>query len=285
MSKRDCYEVLGVNKSASDKEIKKAYKKLAMKYHPDRNPDNPVAENNFREVKSAYEIVGDEEKRQQYDDFGHGAFDENGQGRQGRGGFGQHGGGFDDIFGGMFNQRQQQQRYQPQPEKGSDIIATVEITLEEAVEGCVQEIKLPNNPDLLQVTIPAGIDEGQRVRVNGKGNPGSLGGGFGDLLVEVNLVEHDVFRREGRDLHCLIETPFTTAALGDSLKVPTFAGFINIKIPQGTQAGRKFRIKGKGVKAMKGDLVGDLIYEVIIPTPTTLSDQQRTLLEQLAELS
>ena len=164
-------------------------------------------------------------------------------------------------------------------------IVTVEITLEEAVEGCVQEIKLPNNPDLLQVTIPAGIDEGQRVRVNGKGNPGSLGGGFGDLLVEVNLVEHDVFRREGRDLHCLIETPFTTAALGDSLKVPTFAGFINIKIPQGTQAGRKFRIKGKGIKAMKGDLVGDLIYEVIIPTPTTLSDQQRTLLEQLAELS
>jgi len=287
MSKRDCYEVLGVSKSASDKEIKKAYKKLAMKYHPDRNPDNPVAENNFREVKSAYEIVGDAEKREQYDDFGHGAFDENGQGRQGGfgGGFGQQGG-FDDMFGGMFGQRQQQQqRYQPQPEKGSDIIATVEISLEEAVDGCVQEIKLPNNPVLLEVTIPAGIDNGQRVRVSGKGNPGSLGGGYGDLLVEVSLAEHDVFRREGRDLYCMIDTPFTTAALGGSLKVPTFTGFINIKIPQGTQVGRKFRIKGKGIKSMKGDLIGDLIYEVTIPMPTTLSDQQRVLLEQFAELS
>ncbi|PKF60415.1 molecular chaperone DnaJ [Psychromonas sp. psych-6C06] len=287
MSKRDCYEVLGVSKSASDKEIKKAYKKLAMKYHPDRNPDNPVAENNFREVKAAYEILGDEEKRQQYDDFGHSAFDENGHGRQGgfgHGGFGQAGGGFDDMFGGMFGQRQQQQ-YRPQPEKGSDIIATVEITLEEAVEGCVQEIKLPNNPVLLKVTIPAGIDKGQRVRVNGKGNPGTLGGPHGDLLVEVSLAEHDTFKREGRDLYCDIDTPYTTAALGGSLKVPTFAGFINIKIPEGTQAGRKFRIKGKGIKAMKGDAVGDLIYEVVIPTPTSLSDQQRALLEQLANLS
>ncbi|MEI6897307.1 MAG: DnaJ C-terminal domain-containing protein [Psychromonas sp.] len=281
MSKRDCYEVLGVNKSASEKEIKKAYKKLAMKYHPDRNPDNPVAENNFREVKSAYEIVSDTEKRQQYDDFGHGAFDENRPGRQ-RGCGPQ--GGFDDMFGGMFGQRQQQQHYQPQPEKGSDIIATIEITLEEAVQGCVQEIKLPNNPQLLEVTIPAGIDKGQRVRVNGKGNPGSLGGGFGDLLVEVSLGEHDVFRREGRDLYCLIETPYTTAALGGSLKVPTFSGFINIKIPEGTQVGRKFRIKGKGIKAMKSNLIGDLIYEVAIPTPTVLSAQQRALLEQLAEL-
>ncbi|GLS91388.1 hypothetical protein GCM10007916_24570 [Psychromonas marina] len=288
MSKRDCYEVLGVSKSASDKEIKKAYKKLAMKYHPDRNPDNPVAENNFREVKSAYEIVGDEEKRQQYDDFGHGAFDENGQGRQGgfgHGGFGHQGGGFDDMFGGMFGQRQQQQQYQPQPEIGSDIIATIEITLEEAVEGCVQEVKLPNNPVLLKVTIPAGIDKGQRVRVPGKGNPGSLGGGYGDLLVEVSLAEHEVFRREGRDLYCLIDTPYTTAALGGSLKVPTFAGYINIKIPEGTQAGRKFRIKGKGIKSMKGDLIGDLIYEVVIPTPTALSYEQRALLEQLAELA
>ncbi|WP_022940267.1 DnaJ C-terminal domain-containing protein [Psychromonas hadalis] len=283
MSKRDYYEVLGVTKDASEKEIKKAYKKLAMKYHPDRNPDNPVAENNFREVKSAYEIVNDAEKRQQYDDFGHSAFDESGQSR--RGGFGQQGGGFDDMFGGMFGERQQQQpRYQPQPEKGSDIIATIEISLEEAVEGCVQEIKLPNNPQLLKVTIPAGIDTGQRVRINGKGNPGTLGGGHGDLLVEVSLLEHDVFRREGRDLYCLIETPFTTAALGGSLKVPTFAGFINIKIPQGTQAGRKFRIKGKGIKSMNNGLIGDLIYEVVITTPTELTEKQRGLLEQLAEL-
>tara|TARA_R110001583_G_scaffold40778_1_gene130079 strand:- start:5552 stop:6415 length:864 start_codon:yes stop_codon:yes gene_type:complete len=286
MSKRDCYEVLGVTKSASEKEIKKAYKKLAMKYHPDRNPSNPVAENNFREVKSAYEIIGDEEKRQQYDDFGHGAFDENGHGHGAsrHGGFGQQQGGFDDLFGGMFNQQRQQQRYQPQPEKGSDIIATIEITLEQAVEGCVQEIKLPNNPNLLEVTLPAGIDAGQRVRVNGKGNPGSLGGPHGDLLVEVHLIEHDTFTRKGQDLYCLIKTPYTTAVLGGNLKVPTFSGYLNIKIPEGTQAGRKFRIKGKGITSMKGDVVGDLIYEVIIPTPTELTEPQRALLEQLAAL-
>lgn len=286
MSKRDCYEVLGVAKTASDKEIKKAYKKLAMKYHPDRNPDNPVAENNFREVKSAYEIVGDPEKREQYDDFGHGAFDENGQGRHGGfggGGFGQQGG-FDDMFGGMFGQRQQQQQRRPQPKKGMDIVKAVEISLEEAISGSIQEVKLPNNPVLLEVSIPAGIDDGQRVRVPGKGHPGSLGGGFGDLLVEVKLVEHDVFRREGRDLYCSIDTPFTTAILGGTLKVPTFTGFINIKIPVGTQVGRKFRIKGKGVKSMKGELIGDLIYEVAITMPSSISDEQRTLLEQYAEL-
>lgn len=283
MSKRDCYEVLGVSKSASEKEIKKAYKKLAMKYHPDRNPSNPVAANNFREVKAAYEIVGDEEKRQQYDDFGHSAFDENGHGHARHGGFGQQHGGFDDIFGGMFNQRQQQ-RYQPQPEKGSDIIASIEIPLEKAVEGCVQQVKLPNNPQLLDVSIPAGIDHGQRIRVNGKGNPGSLGGPHGDLLVEIHLLEHDTFVRKGQDLYCKIDTPFTTAALGGNLKVPTFTGYLNIKIPEGTQAGRKFRIKGKGIASMKGNTVGDLIYEVVIPTPTELTEQQRALLEQLAAL-
>ncbi|WP_028866278.1 DnaJ C-terminal domain-containing protein [Psychromonas aquimarina] len=279
MAKRDCYEVLGVNKSATEKEIKKAYKKLAMKYHPDRNPDNPVAQNNFREVKSSYEILSDPEKRQDYDDFGHQAFDP--ERRSAHSGFNSSSGGFNDIFGDMFGQQRRQ--HQPRPEKGTDLLYSVELTLDEAVNGCHKEVKLPNNPQLLKVTIPAGIDQGQRVRIPGKGNPGTLGASRGDLLVEIDLIEHELFKREGNDLHCLIPTSFPTAALGGTMKVPTFDGYINIKIPKGTQTGRKFRIKSKGIKAMKGNVSGDLIYEVIINTPTSLTAEQETLLTQLAE--
>lgn len=278
MAKRDCYEVLGVNKSASEKEIKKAYKKLAMKYHPDRNPDNPVAEEKFKEVKSSYEILSDPETRQEYDDFGHQAFAENR--RSAHSGFHHAGGNFNDIFGDMFGH---QQTRQARPEKGSDLLVKVQLSLEEAINGCQQDIKLPNNPQLLKITIPSGIAEGQRVRIANKGNPGTLGAARGDLLVEVELLEHDVFKRAGNDLYCLIDLSFPTAALGGTIKVPTFSGFINIKIPQGTQTGRKFRIKGKGVQGMKGGKSGDLIYEVIINTPTTLTEKQQSLLTELAE--
>ncbi|MDA7747195.1 DnaJ domain-containing protein [Psychromonas sp.] len=286
MSKRDCYEVLGVSKSASEKDIKKAYKKLAMKYHPDRNPDNPVAQENFREVKAAYEILNDPEKRQQYDDFGHGAFENGaarGRGGFGQGGFGHAGGDFNDIFGDMFNQRHQQQRYQPQPEKGSDIILKVELSLEDAVNGCAKDVRLPNTTDPISVTIPAGINHGQRVRIAGKGNPGTLGAERGDLLVEMTLLEHEFFTRKGNDLYCDLVTSFPVAAIGGTAKASTFTGYINLKIPAGTQVGRKFRIKGRGIKAMNSDLVGDLIYTVVIPTPTELTDQQHKLLAELAE--
>jgi len=278
MAKRDCYEVLGINKSASEKEIKKAYKKLAMKYHPDRNPDNPVAEEKFREVKSSYEILSDSETRQEYDDFGHQAFSENR--RSAHAGSHHSGGDFNDVFGDMFAR---QHTRQARPEKGSDRLVRVQISLDDAINGCQQEIKLPNNPQLLKVTIPVGIAEGQRVRVANKGNPGTLGAARGDLLVEVALLEHDVFKRKGNDLYCLIDISFPTAALGGIIKAPTFSGFINIKIPQGTQTGRKFRIKEKGVPAMTGGKNGDLIYEVIIKTPTTLTENQQSLLSQLAE--
>jgi len=287
MSKRDCYEVLGVSKTTSDKEIKKAYKKLAMKYHPDRNPDNPVAQEKFREVKDAYEILSDPEKREQYDDFGHSAF-ENGQAR-GRGGFGQggfgQGGDFNDMFGDMFGQRHQQRQEprRPQPKNGSDIILKVELTLEECVEGCTKEVRLPNTTNPLGVVIPAGINQGQRVRVAGQGNPGTLGAPRGDLFVEVELLEHEFFVRKGNDLYCDLETNFPTAAIGGTAKASTFTGYINLKIPAGTQAGRKFRIKGRGIKAMNSDAVGDLIYTVVIPTPTELTEQQQKLLTELAE--
>jgi len=267
MSKRDCYEVLGVSKTTSDKEIKKAYKKLAMKYHPDRNPDNPVAQEKFREVKDAYEILSDPEKREQYDDFGHSAF-ENGQPR-----------------GHMFGQRHQQRQEprRPQPKNGSDIILKVELTLEECVEGCTKEVRLPNTTNPLGVVIPAGINQGQRVRVAGQGNPGTLGAPRGDLFVEVELLEHEFFVRKGNDLYCDLETNFPTAAIGGTAKASTFTGYINLKIPAGTQAGRKFRIKGRGIKAMNSDAVGDLIYTVVIPTPTELTEQQQKLLSELAE--
>ena len=286
MSKRDCYEVLGVSKTTSEKEIKKAYKKLAMKYHPDRNPDNPVAQEKFREVKAAYEILNDPEKRQQYDDFGHSAF-ENGQ-AQGRGGFGQggfgQGGEFNDMFGDMFGQRQQrQERYQPQPQKGSDIILQIDMTLEESVEGCIKEVRLPNTTEPLLVTMPAGINDKQRVRVPGKGNPGTLGAGRGDLFVEVVLLAHDFFTRKGDDLYCDLVTSFPVAAVGGTAKASTFSGHINLKIPAGTQMGRKFRIKGRGVKSMNSDHIGDLIYTVVIPTPTELTEHQHKLLSELAE--
>jgi len=281
MLKRDCYEVLGVGKSATDVEIKKAYKKLAMKFHPDRNPGNPAAQESFREVKSSYEILSDPEKRQEYDDFGHQAFDPNRRPNSGfnsQGGFGQSSGDYNDIFGDIFRQR-----HQPRPEKGSDLRYRIKLTLEEAINGCQKEVKLPNTEQFLKVTLPAGIDEGQSVRLTNKGNPGTLGAPNGDLLVEINLIKHEIFDRQGNDLHCLIPVSFPTAALGGTIEAPTFDGHISFKIAKGTQAGRKIRIKGKGIKAMKNAVQGDLIYEVVINTPTTLTEEQEVLLTELAK--
>ena len=278
--KKDCYKVLGVNKTASDKEIKKAYKKLAMKYHPDRNPDNIVAEENFKEVKSAYEILSNESSREQYDAYGHAAFDQNG--RAGQSGYGGQQD-FSDMFGGMFNQGRQQQTYQPQPEKGSDIIIQLDISLEESINGSEKEVRLPNTTEPLVVTIPKGINSKQRVRVTGKGNPGTLGASRGDLFVTVTVLEHEKFKRDHQDLHCSIDVLFTKAALGGSITVPTFSGFIKLKLPQGTQHGRKFRLKGKGIPSMNGDYVGDLIYDIKIIIPETLSEKQKALLTELAE--
>ena len=278
--KQDCYKVLGVSKSASEKEIKKAYKKLAMKYHPDRNPDNTVAQEKFREVKSSYEILSNAESRDQYDSYGHAAFDQNGRG--GQSGFGGQSD-FSDMFGGMFNQGRQQQTYQPQPEKGSDILISVEVSLEESINGCQKEIRLPNTTAPLVVTVPKGINSKQRVRVTGQGNPGTLGAPRGDLFAVVEVLEHDFFKRDQQDLYCDIDVLFTTATLGGTITVPTFTGFIKIKIPQGTQYGRKFRIKGKGIPSMKADHVGDLIYNVKIKIPESLTTQQEKLLTELAE--
>ena len=287
MTKRDCYDVLGVTTAASEKEIKKAYKKLAMKYHPDRNPDNPVAHEKFREVKSSYEILSDSEKKLAYDDFGHDAFD---PAKARRSGFGQSSHGFGDIFGDMFNQQSQQPRRQPpKPKKGSDLVIDLSIMLEEAIQGCVKEIKLPNQMELLNVTIPAGIDQGERVRVENQGNPGSLGAARGDLFVEIDLLPHERFSRKGLNLYCSVESSFPVAALGGFIQVETFNGSISVKVPKGTQSGSKFRIKGKGVRSYSSTnsvsvlaASGDLIYEVLVKTPVNISNEQTSLLQQLA---
>ena len=351
MAKRDYYEVLGVSKTASDDEIKKAYRKLAMKYHPDRNPDNAEAEEKFKEASEAYEVLSNGEKRSMYDRMGHNAF-EGGMG--GGGGFG--GGGFsaEDIFsqfgdifgnfgGGGGRGRAQQQR------QGSDLRYVVELSLEEAIKGIKKEItftapapcdvcdgqgsKNPNdvetcktchgagqvrmqqgffsvqqtcstcrgqgkiikNPcqschgsgvknrqQTLEVTIPAGVDNGDRIRLSGKGEA-VRGGQPGDLYVEVAVREHDIFQRDGADLYMDIPVNVADAALGKEIQIPTLEGRVSLKIPEGTQNGKMFRLRGKGVKPVRGSMVGDLLCRIVVETPVNLTSRQRDLLKELQD--
>lgn len=347
MAKRDYYEVLGVAKTASDDEIKKAYRKLAMKYHPDRNPDNPEAEEKFKEASEAYEVLSDSEKRSMYDRMGHNAFE---------GGFGGAGGGFGgfsaedifsqfgDIFGGAFGgggNRQQRQR------KGSDLRYVLELSLEEAIKGVTKDItftspatcdvcdgkgtknssdietcktchgsgyvrmsqgffsvqqpcgtcrgqgKIIKNPcshcrgsgvsnrqQTLEVKIPAGVDNGDRIRLTGKGEA-IRDGVAGDLYVEVVVREHAIFQRDGADLYMDVPVSITDAALGKEVQLPTLDGKVNLKIPAGTQTGKVFRLRGKGVKPTRQTMVGDLLCRIIVETPVNLTSRQRELLEEL----
>lgn len=285
MGKRDYYAVLGVSKQATKQEIKKAYKQLAMKYHPDRTKGSDALEEKFKEVQAAYEILSDVDKRQEYDDFGHQGKDHfnrsqyQGFNQSARRGYGNAGGGdFNDIFADMFRQQ-----HQPRPEKGANVRYKINLTLREVIDGCHKEVKFPNNSDMLKIKIPKGIDDGQSVRLTGKGEDGSFGGPKGDLLVEIALLQDSQFTRDGADLHCRVAMSFPTAALGGSLKVPTLDGHINLKIPKGTQTGRKFRIKGKGITTMKSNVNGDLIYELYIKTPESLTLEQEKLIKQLSE--
>lgn len=297
MSKRDFYEVLGVANSASEKDIKKAYKKLAMKFHPDKNPDDPSAAEKFKEVKAAYEVLTDKEKRAAYDQFGHSAFDNPGMGGGQRGGFGGAGyGDFDDIFGGAFGDMFSHarggrggfgSRYSTRPQKGEDLQYTMEIDLEDAIKGASRVIDLPvfeGNTQVnkkLNIKIPAGIEDTGRIRLSGKGHPGVNGGPQGDVYIQMNIRPHPRLTREGNDLHCKATTDFVTAALGGNVEVNMLEGAINLKIPEGTQSGRKFRLKGKGVTDRKGN-TGDFIVQLHIETPQNLSERQKELLAEFA---
>ncbi len=338
MAKRDFYEVLGVKKDASDDEIKKAYRKMAMKYHPDRNPDNPKAEEMFKEAKEAYEILSDAQKRAAYDQYGHAGVDPQAGGFGGGGpGFnGGFGDAFADIFGDIFGGRSgggHSNIY-----RGADLRYNLEISLEQAAKGTETKIRIPTmelcdtchgsgarpgtqaktcptcqgsgqvrmqqgffsiqqtcptchgagrvkQHKTLAVKIPAGVDEGDRIRLAGEGEHGVNGGPPGDLYVQIHLKPHGVFERDHNDLHCEMPISFTTAALGGEIEIPTLDGAAKIKIPAETQSGKVFRLRGKGIKGVRSHTHGDLLCHVVVETPVSLTERQKELLRELEEIN
>ena len=350
MAKRDYYAVLGVEKGASDVALKAAYRRLAMKHHPDRNPDDKGAEGRFKELKEAYEVLSDAQKRSAYDRFGHAGVDPSMHTGRGTGGadfdpqdvFGDlFGSAFGDIFGGGRQRRSNVFR-------GADLRYGLALDLEQAVHGATIEIVVPTlkacascsgtgsakgtQPEAcggcggngvvrmqqgffsiqqtcprcrgsgklvkdpcrscrgrgrvedekrLSVKVPAGVDEGDRIRLTGEGQAGENGGPSGDLYVEVTVRPHQIFNRDGADLGCEVPISFARAALGGEIEVPTLDGRATIKIPSGTQSGRVFRLRGKGVKPVRGGPIGDLHCRVAVETPIDLTREQKDLLEQL----
>ncbi|MBY6195995.1 DnaJ C-terminal domain-containing protein [Vibrio hangzhouensis] len=295
MSKRDYYSVLGVSKGASEKEIKKAYKRLAMKYHPDKNPGDTAAEASFKEVKEAYEVLTDSDKRRQYDQFGHAAFEGGGFGGHG----GHSGGGFEDIFGDAFRHRgggfggggfggfedifsqARGGRGRTRAQKGQDHEFTLTVDFVDAVQGAEKVVELPINGEQkkINVKIPAGIKDGEKIRFSGKGGPGINGGPAGDLLLSIATRAHAYLERDGNDLICNTKVDMVTAALGGEAEVNVLDSRFKLKIPAGTQTGRKFKMTGKGVTSRKGE-TGDLLVKIQVETPTNLTEKQRELLEQ-----
>ena len=350
MAKRDLYEVLGVNRDASEDELKKAYRKLAMKYHPDRNPDNKEAEEKFKEAKEAYEMLSDPQKKAAYDRYGHAGVDPSmgaGPGAQGFDGFADA---FGDIFGDLFGGGGRGGRSNVY--RGADLRYNLEITLEEAARGAEKTIRIPTVeecgtchgsgakpgthpkpcptcqghgqvrvqqgffsiqqtcpkchgsgkiiPDpcrdcggagrtkkqkTLEVKIPAGIDDGMRLRHAGHGEPGLNGGPPGDLYVEIHIRKHAVFERDHDDLHCEMPISITTAALGGEIEIPTLEGMARLKIPAETQSGKVFRLRGKGIKNVRSHVHGDLMCHVVVETPVNLTERQRELLREFEEIS
>ncbi len=343
MAKRDYYEVLGLSRGAEDAEIKKAYRRLAMKNHPDRNPDDPSAEERFKEATEAYEVLADNDKRQAYDQFGHAGVDAAIGGMGGASSFSDI---FSDVFGDIFSGGGHGGRSSVQ--RGTDLRYGLELTLDQAVSGDNVEIVVPvlaacepcdgsgakpgtsasACPDCggagqirvaqgffslqqtcprcrgagqiisdpcgqcggsgrrekrktLSVRIPAGVDNGDRIRLSGEGEAGFNGGPPGDLYVQVEVREHPIFVREGRDLYCEMPISFVDAALGGELEVPTLGGRVKLKIPSETQTGKVFRLRGKGVTPVRGGGVGDLMCKINVETPVNLSDHQRQLLKDL----
>ena len=331
MSKRDYYEVLGVARDASEEDLKKAYRRCAMKHHPDRNPGDAAAEAAFKECKEAYEVLSDGAKRRAYDAHGHAAFE------HGMGGGGPGGPDMGDIFGGGGARAAR---------RGADVGYVMELDLEEAVAGIEKRIEIPTlvacdpckgtgsadgrvetcgtcggrgnvrmqrgifamqqacpacggrgqtirNPctechgagrveeeKVLSVKIPAGVDNGDRIRLTGEGEAGPPGTPPGDLYVEVRVREHDIFQRDGDDLHCEVPIRISQAALGDTVRVPTLKGEAEIRIPAETQTGKLFRLRGKGVKSVRSRSEGDLYCRVVVETPVNLTPEQRELLEK-----
>lgn len=301
-AKRDYYETLGVNKSADKEAIKRAYRKLAKKYHPDTNAGNPHAEEMFKDVTEAYNVLSDEKKRKLYDEFGFAGlqegFSEEAARQAAQGGFGGFGepfthqefhfengsGDMDDIFsmfGDMFSHGGR---------KGSDVMADLTISFDEAVFGCEKSISLQDpttgKVSNLSIHIPAGIESGKTVRLKGQGNPGRNGGAAGDVLLNVNVTPSSEFERKGQNVYSTIRVPFTTAALGGKARVHTLYGDVECSIKAGTQGGSKIRLKGKGISSMKNPSVkGDQYVTVEISVPRRLTPRAKEALEEYRAVS
>jgi len=355
-TKADYYELLGVERGASGEQIKKAYRKMAVKYHPDKNPDDPEAEDRFKEISEAYEVLADEEKRAAYDRYGHAAFSQGGGVGRGAGGFhdpfdifrdvfGGEGGIFEQFFGGA-SRTDSQGRV-----RGSDLRYDLAINLEEAAFGCEKEValrklepcescdgrgaeagssavtcptchgrgqvvtargffqvsqtcprcrgmgKVIEKPcqschgegrveknSRIKLKIPAGIEDGSRLRSLGNGEAGLRGGPHGDLYVVIHVREHELFQRDGDDLYCEVPISFAVASLGGEIKVPTLHGKASVKVPAGTQNGTVFRLRHKGTPNLESKHEGDLYAKVVVEVPTKLNAEQKQKLEEFAEL-
>jgi len=353
MAKRDFYTVLGVNRDASEDAIRKAYRKLAMKHHPDRNPEKG-AEESFKEAKEAYEILSDAKKRAAYDQFGHAGVDASAgfgaAGARGAEGFGGFADAFGDIFGEIFGQ--QRGARGDGVYRGADLRYNLDLSLEDAARGSDVKIRIPAMEECetchgsgakpgtqpktcpachgrgevrvsqgffsiqqtcpqcrgtgkiipepcatcsgagrvkkhktLSVKIPAGVDQDDRIRLTGEGEAGVNGGPSGDLYVVVNLKPHPVFQRDGADLHCEMPISFTTAALGGEIEIPTLDGHAKIKIPTETQTGQVFRLKNKGIRPVRGSVIGDLYCHVALETPVKLTSRQKELLREFESIN
>ena len=289
--KRDFYEILGCEKTASEAELKSAYRKLALKWHPDKNQGNTEAEEKFKEISEAYIILKDPDKRAQYDQFGHSAFEGGGQGGMNmdmnafddlfsnifKGGGGNKGFGFD-IFGDRFHDLGKGFTIQI---RGADITYSYDLTLEEILGGKKIVVKGAKGKEL-SVDIPAGVHHGTQVRVSGEGEEGRQGGNRGDLYIRVNQLNHEHFDRKGDDLYTRIPITMTMAALGGQIESPTIDGtLVKVKIPEGTQSGDILKIPNKGMTRLKRGTRGDLLLNIFVETPVNLSLKQKNLLKQL----
>jgi len=321
MAKRDYYEVLGVKKTASEEEIKKAFRKLAMKHHPDRNPGNKQAEERFKEINEAYAVLSDKQKRQQYDQFGPSGFSQRysqedifrgfdisdllkdlgfsfgragGGGRRGRTQYG----GLEDLFGGFgrgqpggaqsgdFRDIFSGGGYQDQGpfgQKGQDINSELRLSFEEAARGAEKKVRFSkgNRIEEVSVKVPAGIESGKKLRLAGKGMEGAGGGQAGDLYLKVNVAEHPVFKREGSDILVDKEIKISDAVLGTSIDVPTLEGDKQIKVAPGTQSNSRIRLKGFGLPRLQEGGKGDQLVRIIIKYPRNLTERQKKLIEEL----
>ncbi len=301
---KDFYSVLGVAKSATAEEIKKAYRKLAMQLHPDKNPGNKKAEDKFKEVTEAYEVLSDPQKRKNYDSFGSADFTGFGAGAGAAGGFegfrqsgGFQGGGynpnqenfqdiFGDVFGDLFSAGRARQR---KPSRGADLRYSLSITLEESASGCEKLITFirqkgsQNETAKLSVSVPAGVRENQKLKLSQEGDAPPSGGTPGDLYVIINIQPHPYFVREESDIHLDIPLGFTDALLGSEIEIPTLTGKSVLKVPAGTSGGKTFRLKGKGMPRMGGLGAGDLLVKVQIVVPPRLTAEEKSLAEKLAE--